>query len=113
MRDVSEDHHTDVIPSLLFVLPISHGVSIRQNNTMMVSDDLIMDCFAAIDEHPFLQSFQDVAEALHRYIEGGSTLEALSIISQCSNGQIVNSWDRVKEIPLTKAAQSGDRKSVV
>eukprot|EP01032_Pedospumella_encystans_P019452 gene19452-22114_t len=49
----------------------------------------------------------DVAEALHRYIEGGSTLEALSIISQCTNGQIVNSWDRVKEIPLTKAAQSG------
>eukprot|EP01032_Pedospumella_encystans_P019483 gene19483-22150_t len=49
----------------------------------------------------------DVAEALHRYIEGGSTLEALSIISQCTNGQIVNSWDQVKEIPLTKAAQSG------
>ena len=75
---------------------------------MVVSDDLIMDCLAAIGEHILsFKSFQDVAEALHRYIEGGSTLEAHSIIRQCTNGQIVNSWDQMKEIPLTKAAQSG------
>lgn len=65
-------------------------------------------CDTALLTSPLsLFPFQNFGEELHRNIEEGSALKALSVIKKCINGAIVNSWDGTKEIPLTKAARTG------